>query len=469
VWQFLTQKGYDVFLDYKGIASGDFESAILENIRSRAHFLVILTPSALDRCNEPGDWFRREIETALETRRNIVPLMLDGFSFSTPIIAEQLTGSLAPLKSYNALTMPAEYIDAAMSKLDTRFLGVPLSAVLHPASAVAVAEAREQMAAARAAAPVEEEELAEQQRVEIDRLRPGMRVTWKRQRTDAEEVLYQTEQIRLNPRSAEAYRDRALARSHTGDHRGAIEDYDVAVRLDPNNGFTYNNRAVAHIEMGHVEEAIADYTDTIRLWPNLFAKGSEFAPPSHAYYGRAKARSVQGDLDGALADFDMAIAGEPENGEYYVNRGLCRRRRGEAAEALADCNRAVELSPDQMVVYRERAHARRDAGDKAGAMADVNKAISMGPDAESLILRGFLQRELKGDVAAAVADMTAAIALEPGNHTWYMRRSSMYRHMKRYDLAVADLRQYLKMDGARKDGHQVKDVEEYIEELRRMR
>jgi predicted TPR repeat methyltransferase len=60
-----------------------------------------------------------------------------------------------------------------------------------------------------------------------------------------------------------------------------------------------------------------------------------------------------------------------------------------------------------------------------------------------------LQRELKGDVAAAVADMTAAIALEPGNHTWYMRRSSMYRHMKRYDLAVADLRQYLKMDGAR--------------------
>lgn len=38
----LTQNGYDVFLDFTGIASGDFESVILENIRARAHFVVLL-------------------------------------------------------------------------------------------------------------------------------------------------------------------------------------------------------------------------------------------------------------------------------------------------------------------------------------------------------------------------------------------------------------------------------------------
>jgi hypothetical protein len=76
IYQDLTHNGYDVFFDYLGIASGDFESIILENIRARAHFLILLTPSALERCGEPGDWLRREIETALEARRNIVPLML---------------------------------------------------------------------------------------------------------------------------------------------------------------------------------------------------------------------------------------------------------------------------------------------------------------------------------------------------------------------------------------------------------
>lgn len=77
--QDLTHNGFDVFLDYTGIASGDFERVILENIKARAHFLIVLTPSALKRVNEPEDWLRREIEFALGQRRNIVPLLLEGF------------------------------------------------------------------------------------------------------------------------------------------------------------------------------------------------------------------------------------------------------------------------------------------------------------------------------------------------------------------------------------------------------
>ena len=48
IFQNLRQHGYDVFFDYSGIASGDFESVILGNINARAHFLVLLTPSALE-------------------------------------------------------------------------------------------------------------------------------------------------------------------------------------------------------------------------------------------------------------------------------------------------------------------------------------------------------------------------------------------------------------------------------------
>src|SRR5947208_5803571 len=91
IFKDLTQHGYDVFFDFNGIASGDFERIILGNIRARAHFLVVLTPSALERCGDPGDWLRREIETALEIQRNIVPLMLEGFDFGSPGIANQHT------------------------------------------------------------------------------------------------------------------------------------------------------------------------------------------------------------------------------------------------------------------------------------------------------------------------------------------------------------------------------------------
>jgi hypothetical protein len=130
--QYLTHNGYDVFVDYTGVASGDFESVILGNIRARAHFLVLLTPSALEHCSDSDDWLRREIESAMDSQRNIVPLMLESFDFGAPAIAAQLTGKLALLKQYNAMTVIAEYFDAGMDKLRTKFLNVGLDAVIHP-------------------------------------------------------------------------------------------------------------------------------------------------------------------------------------------------------------------------------------------------------------------------------------------------------------------------------------------------
>jgi hypothetical protein len=147
VYKELQHTGYDVFFDYTGISSGDFESVILENIRARAHFLILMTPSTLERCDDPGDWIRREIETALELRRNIVPLMLEGFDFSAPSVAQKLTGRLALLNRYNALRVPIEYFDEAMTRLREKHLNVALEAVLHPLSAAAKYGAQQQQSA----------------------------------------------------------------------------------------------------------------------------------------------------------------------------------------------------------------------------------------------------------------------------------------------------------------------------------
>jgi hypothetical protein len=134
VFENLTQHGYDVFIDYDGIASGQFEAVILDNIRARAHFLVLLTPTSLERCGDPQDWMGREIEAALDNQRNIVPLMLEGFDFGASAIARQLTGKLAALKQYNGLPIPKGFFRPAMERLRDRFLNVPVDAVLYPAS-----------------------------------------------------------------------------------------------------------------------------------------------------------------------------------------------------------------------------------------------------------------------------------------------------------------------------------------------
>jgi len=157
VYHYLTKHDFDVFFDYKSIPSGDFEQIIIGNIKARAHFLVILTPTALDRANEPGDWLRREIENAISDRRNIIPLFFDGFNFGAPSVSEKLTGKLSRLKRYNGLEVPSGYFDEAMERLRGRYLNVTLDAVLHPVSEEVKKAVKEHQVAADQAISSKEE------------------------------------------------------------------------------------------------------------------------------------------------------------------------------------------------------------------------------------------------------------------------------------------------------------------------
>jgi Flp pilus assembly protein TadD len=324
IFQNLTQHGYDVFLDYSGIASGDFERFILENITARAHFLVLLTPSALERCGDPADWLRREIETAMSTQRNIVPLMLEGFDFGTPGIASQLTGTLAALKHHNALSIPPEYFLEAMDRLRGRYLNVPLDAVLHPASPSARRAATEQKAAAETAPAVQEEELTAQQ--------------WFERGFDAadldEKLRFYSSAIRLKSDYAVAFNNRGVVRSAKGDVGGALQDCNEAIRLK------------------------SDYT--------------------LAFINRGNARSVRGDVEGALQDYNEAIRLKPDYAGAFTNRGLVRSTKGDVEGALQDYNEAIRLKPDEPIAFYNRGAVRNAKGDAEGALQDYNEAIRLG-------------------------------------------------------------------------------------------
>ena len=148
VYQDLKNQGYDIFFDYRSISSGAFEQIIIGNIKARAHFLLILTPTALDRCDQPGDWLRREIETAIDEKRNIIPLLFKGFQFGTPSVSAKLTGKLKDLSGYNGLNVHEDYFDEAMERLRTQYLNIPLSTVLHPVSTLVQNAVKEEQVAA---------------------------------------------------------------------------------------------------------------------------------------------------------------------------------------------------------------------------------------------------------------------------------------------------------------------------------
>ena len=150
IYQYLNNRGYDVFIDFKSIPSGEFKPVIIENVKARAHFLVLLTPSALKDCSNSEDWLRREIETALTSERNIVPVLLDGFKFTEDT---KLPRKLARLKDKQVLHVPKDpaYFSTAMEMLVDKYLNVQVDKVQYPASPYAQQKAKEEQLAANAA------------------------------------------------------------------------------------------------------------------------------------------------------------------------------------------------------------------------------------------------------------------------------------------------------------------------------
>ena len=201
IYQNLTMHGYDVFFDYQSIDSGNFEKVILENIKTRAHFLVILTPSALDRCKEPGDWLRREIETAIDEKRNIVPLMLESFDFGSPLVKDALIGKLFSLNKFNGLRVYSEYFFEAMDKLRERYLNVGVSDIVLPSLTVEAKEITEtQKTAANEAPPVEKDQLTAQEWLELS-------YTFEENQNFDEAIRCYNEAIKLNPLEATTYKN----------------------------------------------------------------------------------------------------------------------------------------------------------------------------------------------------------------------------------------------------------------------
>ena len=84
----LEKRGFNVFLDFDELKDGIFDERIMDAIKGAPIFMLLLSPNALDRCCEEGDWVRKEIEFAIKTERHIIPVNPDlsfkNFPISTP-------------------------------------------------------------------------------------------------------------------------------------------------------------------------------------------------------------------------------------------------------------------------------------------------------------------------------------------------------------------------------------------------
>ena len=156
----------------------------------------------------------------------------------------------------------------------------------------------------------------------------------------------------------------------------------------------------------------------------------EGAHPGNAdvLYIRGMCRSVRFAKDSVMADARSAFADlsasaalvEAQPGAFQASLGGLYNRRAFVAQALhpddwtpalADFDRAVAADPRNSAFVLDRGVARAMAGDTAGARADLRQFTALAPD-ES-VRAATLQNMLDGRLAAVPPDSVLTLPLAP--------------------------------------------------------
>ncbi len=240
---------------------------------------------------------------------------------------------------------------------------------------------------------------------------------WKAARADYDEA------IKLEPGKSEYWQRRADARWRSGDDAGARADFDKAIALAPNNADLLIQRGFQRVRDGDEKGALADaeaalagYHEgslerlaVVALFDRLHRADRVVAliDPIIALhksdnelgnllntrcYSRALANI---DLPKALADCNGAIKRNGELAAFIDSRAMVKVRMGDLAGALADYDAALAKAPKQaaslyMRGWTRRANAKGDAAQLKLADADFAAAKAIDEDiADQLAPYGF--------------------------------------------------------------------------------
>lgn len=121
----------------------------------------------------------------------------------------------------------------------------------------------------------------------------------------------------------------------------------------------------------------------------------------------------RGDARRALADFERAVAADPENALAHANAGVANVWLGQlepAAKALAE---ARARDPDEVVVANGEGLLDKFAGRCAPAIVHFTRAIALKRGNAFALRERALCHATLGDTAAALADADTLIALAP--------------------------------------------------------
>jgi tetratricopeptide (TPR) repeat protein len=160
-------------------------------------------------------------------------------------------------------------------------------------------------------------------------------------------------------------------------------------------------------------------------------------PTADDFFIAAQEKSQKGDYQNAIADYNRALALNPQFDEIYFRRGIARSLTKDWQGAEADYTRAIEVKPQHAEAYLHRGSTRNLLANWQGAKSDFDLVVTLEPNLSSAYVgRGVALCELK-NCQSGLKDYDRAIALNPNDADTYTRIAFAYHQLGNNRSAIA--------------------------------
>ncbi len=174
--------------------------------------------------------------------------------------------------------------------------------------------------------------------------------------------------IEANENNVTAYlvrSDLKLRTSH--DYESALADMNAAIKLEPKQADFFINRAYLKYNLDDYFGAMSDFDYAIGLEPANVA----------AHFNRGLLRMEVQDVNKAIEDFSFVIEQEPDNYRALYNRAMLYQQIQDYGKSIKDFDKVIEQFPYLPSLYYARSESKRLMGDMKGGEQDYNKSRQM--------------------------------------------------------------------------------------------
>src|SRR5207247_5063311 len=183
--------------------------------------------------------------------------------------------------------------------------------------------------------------------------------------------------------------------------------FEQAIKLDPNFAGAFAGLSLVESRIYHSfdptpgrrEKARRNADEALRLQPDL--PEGHLALGFSYYYGDR-------DYERALAEFEIAKRGLPNEAQAYMAIAAIQRRQGKWAESTANFEKAASLDPKNTSILTNlasnyMAYRNFEAADKT-----IDRAIAVAPQSFATVgLKAYLAAAWRGDLSVAETQFSA--------------------------------------------------------------